>query len=325
MKGLVVAMLFVAALAVVHLMVASPLRTVVAAVLLGLSWQQVAFITHDAAHNGVVAPSGAGSFNWLAWFLGSCVFGISPGMWNEEHSVHHAITLRPCEDPQFNYLPLWLISKKELDVPGVKIDWLTRTLVSFQHYTFLPLAIVVGRFNFHLISMFWAAKLLLTAPCPRTAFTGIMDLFGMATYFLWFGLLAFQFESRWEQAAFVLTSYITVGILHLQLMLSHMATKTFTAEEERAEQFFSFQMKTTRNIDAHWYDHWFHGGLEYQIEHHLFPQLPRHNLSKVKPFVEEICRRHGIPYMSTSFSGALGEVLGDLQTLSTELVHLKMG
>ncbi|GLT54188.1 hypothetical protein SLA2020_274080 [Shorea laevis] len=49
-----------------------------------------------------------------------------------------------------------------------------------------------------------------------------------------------------------------------------------------------------------WMD-WFHGGLQFQIEHHLFPRLPRRNLRKVSPFVKELCKKHNLPYNCVSF------------------------
>jgi len=102
-------------------------------------------------------------------------------------------------------------------------------------------------------------------------------------------------------------------------MVSHLATETFTAEEEHEAQFLPFQMATTRNINTSWWDSWFHGGLQYQIEHHLFPQLPRHNLKLVKPMVQKLCTDHGIKYDTCSFSEALIEVLSDFERLSTGL------
>jgi fatty acid desaturase len=45
----------------------------------------------------------------------------------------------------------------------------------------------------------------------------------------------------------------------------------------------------------------FHGGLQYQIEHHLFPRVPRHNLGKVAALVKPFCEKHNIPYISVSF------------------------
>mmetsp|Transcript_1808 Transcript_1808/g.4418 ORF Transcript_1808/g.4418 Transcript_1808/m.4418 type:complete len:899 (-) Transcript_1808:84-2780(-) len=300
-------------------------RTIVAGVVLGLAWQQIAFLAHDADHWGITTPRVGSSLNVLSWFLASVLFGISRSMWNEEHSLHHAITLRPQEDPQFNYLPLWLISKKELDVEGTHVGFLTRTLVSVQHFTFVPVSVVVGRFNFYLISMLSAIKRSMLATSWRDFYSGVLDVFGMCLFWTWYVALVELLDTGKERALFVLMSNWTVGILHIQLVLSHLATETFTAEEERAEQFFAFQLKTSRNIDSSWYDHWFHGGLEYQIEHHLFPQLPRHNFSKVKPFIEEICRRHGVPYRSTSFSKALKDVLSDFRSLAMDVASLKMG
>ena len=68
-------------------------------------------------------------------------------------------------------------------------------------------------------------------------------------------------------------SYITAGILHVQLTVSHLATNAFTEEEEEEEQWVAHQMKTTRNIDSDWWNDWLQGGLQFQIEHHLFPQV----------------------------------------------------
>ncbi|CAE7252745.1 sld1, partial [Symbiodinium pilosum] len=300
-------------------------RTILAGMALGVAWQQIAFLAHDADHWGITTPRASSSLNPLSWFLASVLFGISRSMWNEEHSMHHAITLRPQEDPQFNYLPLWLISKKELDVAGTHVGFLTKTLVSVQHFTFLPVSVVIGRFNFYLISMLSALKRAVMATSSRELSGGVLDVLGMLTFWTWYVALVSRFDTGVERTLFVLASNWTVGILHIQLVLSHLATETFTAEEERAEQFFAFQLKTSRNIDSSWYDHWFHGGLEFQIEHHLFPQLPRHNLSKVKPMVQDICFRHGIPYRSTSFSGALRDVLSDFRGLAMDIVKLKMG
>ena len=70
-----------------------------------------------------------------------------------------------------------------------------------------------------------------------------------------------------------------------------------------------------------WLD-WFHGGLQYQIEHHLFPQLPRHNLPKVKPLVMELCKKHDIKYESVGFWYAVRYCLADFKRLSNFLADL---
>ena len=122
-----------------------------------------------------------------------------------------------------------------------------------------------------------------------------------------------------ERLLFTLVHYVAVGILHIQLLLSHLSTVQLTPAEDRALGCFRAQLAATRNITSQWYSHWFHGGLEMQIEHHLFPQLPRHMLSTVAVEVRAIAKRHGISYKETTFFEALCYCLRDLRKLSTEL------
>ncbi|GFH49046.1 delta-8 fatty acid desaturase [Chaetoceros tenuissimus] len=290
-------------------------RVLLGGAAVGLALQQIAFVAHDAGHWGITPPKAGGGINWLGWFHGVVCFGVSIEMWVDEHSGHHAMTMRPHEDPQFKYLPIFLISSKELDrfhelskVEQVLAKW----LVPFQHYTMIPISMIIGRFNLHVISLIYALKS-----------KKIYDVAGLALYFAWFGGVVSLLPTS-ERLPFVLVAYIVAGILHIQLTISHLATNSFTAEEDEKEQFFAFQCKTTRNIDSTHWDDWFHGGLQFQIEHHLFPQLPRHNLIKVKPLVEKLCKKHGIEYRTTGFFNAVKECLSDFRRLSSfigDLVH----
>mmetsp|Transcript_417 Transcript_417/g.501 ORF Transcript_417/g.501 Transcript_417/m.501 type:complete len:522 (-) Transcript_417:215-1780(-) len=281
-------------------------RTILGGLTVGLAIQQVAFVAHDAGHYGILPPKAGGGMNWLGWFHGSVCFGISIDMWSDEHSKHHAMTMRPRQDPQFNYLPFFLVSKKELskfdELSSIE-QVLARWLVPFQHLTLIPLSVIIGRFNLHAISMIHALK--------NKKFH---DVLGMFLYVAWFGSMVCTLPNE-ERIPFVLVSYMMAGVLHIQLTISHLATDAFTAEEDEHLQFFAHQCRTTRNIDSYWWDDWFHGGLQYQIEHHLFPQLPRHNLAKVQPMVKDLCAKHNIPYRSTSFTGAIGECLSDFHRM----------
>lgn len=61
------------------------------------------------------------------------------------------------------------------------------------------------------------------------------------------------------------------------------------------------QVATSLDIKTSWYDEWFHGGLQYQVEHHLFPRVPRCHLKRLQPVVQDFCRRHGIVYNIMGF------------------------
>lgn len=319
-------------------------RAIAGGSFVGLALQQIAFVAHDAGHRGIAPPPSGGGINWLGWFHGVICFGVSIEMWVDEHSAHHAYTMRPHEDPQFKYLPIFLVSPKELtsddyDTKVSKVEhYIATWLVPIQHYTLIPISVIIGRFNLHIISMIYAIK-----------HKAYHDVIGLCLYMMWFGSIVnllpttetiqsdpssisstfnhyFFNKFYGERILFVLVAYIVAGILHVQLTISHLATDSFTAEEDEQEQFFAFQCKTTRNISTsrkyYNYEDWFHGGLQYQIEHHLFPQLPRHNLHKVQPLVKELCHRHNIPYRSKPFFGAIAECLSDMKRLSSFLGDL---
>jgi len=60
--------------------------------------------------------------------------------------------------------------------------------------------------------------------------------------------------------------------------------------------FVRSQLASTRNVAGGWFNDWFTGGLNRQIEHHLFPTLPRHNLHKAQKLVVALCSKHGLFY-----------------------------
>jgi fatty acid desaturase len=57
---------------------------------------------------------------------------------------------------------------------------------------------------------------------------------------------------------------------------------------------------------------WTLGGLNYQIEHHLFPSMPRPNLRLAKPVVEQFCNERGVRYVETGLLDSYGQVLRHL-------------
>ena len=53
---------------------------------------------------------------------------------------------------------------------------------------------------------------------------------------------------------------------------------------------------STRDIKSSLFNNWFSGGLNRQIEHHLFPSIPRHNLHLVTQPVMDLCAKHGLVF-----------------------------
>jgi fatty acid desaturase len=65
------------------------------------------------------------------------------------------------------------------------------------------------------------------------------------------------------------------------------------------------------------------GGLNYQIEHHLFPSMPRHNFHKIQAKVQEICEKHNVKYHVTDFMSGTKEIMQRLQHVSEYAIKAK--
>ena len=68
--------------------------------------------------------------------------------------------------------------------------------------------------------------------------------------------------------------------------------------------FLRRQVLMSRNVRGGWLTNFALGGLNYQIEHHLFPSMPRPNLRRAQPIVRAFCARNKVSYTETSLIGA---------------------
>jgi len=91
--------------------------------------------------------------------------------------------------------------------------------------------------------------------------------------------------------------------------MNHYACEQFTKYDGKEADYLKLQLHGTKNIDPSIWMDWLAGGLNYQIEHHLFPSIPRHRLSKLKPIVENFCKEHQLPYFSYNYTTCLTSIL----------------
>merc|ERR1712037_396329 len=94
-----------------------------------------------------------------------------------------------------------------------------------------------------------------------------------------------------------------MGLHYRKLVISHWAMETYHnhAYNDATDEWYITQLKTTMDVDTHPLLDFVHIGLQFQIEHHLFPRLPRHNLRKARVMVKAICKKHGIHYHEPGF------------------------
>ncbi|KAJ3555211.1 hypothetical protein NPX13_g10404 [Xylaria arbuscula] len=81
-------------------------------------------------------------------------------------------------------------------------------------------------------------------------------------------------------------------------------------------------LRTTMDIDCPAWLDFFHGGLQFQVIHHLFPRIPRHNLRRTQKLVQEFCDDVGIPYALYGFVDGNKMVVGTLAEVSRQAAIL---
>ena len=292
---------------------------------LGLFWHQLVFTAHDAGHMGITHDFTIDTVIGIviADFLG----GLSLGWWKRSHNVHHIVTNSPEHDPDIEHMPFFAISHRFFDSLKstyydrvMEYDAFAKFAVRRQKYLYYPI-LALGRFNLYRLS--WEYLILGLGPRKGPAWWHRwFEIAGQIFFWTWFGygVLYKCIPTAGDRFLFVMISHMVTGILHVQITLSHFAMST--ADLGIHESFPQRMLRTTMDVECpEWLD-FFHGGLQFQAIHHLYPRIPRHNLRKTQKLVQEFCREVGIPYALYGFVDGNKEVIGRLGDIGRQAAIL---
>jgi fatty acid desaturase len=117
---------------------------------------------------------------------------------------------------------------------------------------------------------------------------------------------------------FFLTVFVTLyivlsGWLAFGFITNHLGCEVFEKDESEDLSWMELQMRTSRSLSGGAFIHWFYGGLNTQIEHHLFPKAPRFNLLKVQQMTKEFAKKHNIKYFETTPIEAYVQINNELK------------
>ncbi|KAJ3709363.1 hypothetical protein LUZ61_013068 [Rhynchospora tenuis] len=265
---------------------------------MGAAWIQSGWLGHDSGHYRPF-PSLPRLNRILQLLSGNCLAGISIAWWKRNHNAHHIACNSLNHDPDLQHMPFFAVSSRLFSSINsyfydrtMQFDSLSKFLISHQHLTFYP---VMG---FARINLFAQSIILLLTKndIPDRA----MEILGVLFFWLWYPLLVSCLPNWPDRIAFVVASFNVTGIQHVQFCLNHFSSQVYLGAPG-GNDWFEKQTMGTLNISCSPSMDWFHGGLQFQVEHHLFPRLPRCHLRKVSPFVKELCKKHNLPYDIASF------------------------
>jgi fatty acid desaturase len=278
---------FVGAWVVFALLGDSWLQLVVAAVL-AVVLAQFGFLGHDAAHRQIFA-----SHRWNEWtarVVSGLFTGLSYGWWLSKHNRHHANPNKEGADPDlapgaFAFTPAAAQGRRGL--AGRVARW--------QGYYFFPLLLLEGlALHVSSVQTIMRSERLKHRWC-EAAF--------IATRLGGYLAVLVVFLPPGKAAAFLGVQMGLFGLLLGGAFAPNHTGMPIVAPNEKID-FLRRQVLMSRNIRGGWPTNMALGGLNYQIEHHLFPSMPRPNLRRAQPIVRAFCARHQITYTETSLLDA---------------------
>jgi fatty acid desaturase len=269
---------------------------------LAVVFTQLAFIGHDAGHRQLFRSRRANDLVGLAH--ANLLVGVSFDWWVDKHNAHHTNPNHEDLDPDISITALAFTTDQANAKHG-----LVRLIARYQAWLFFPLLLLEAA-HLHLAS----AKAILKGSGRANTIQGLLLLIHTAAYL---GAVVWVLSPP-QAIAFVVVHQGLFGLyLGCSFAPNHKGMPTLTKAEQL--DFLRRQVLTSRNVRGSRVVDWVLGGLNYQIEHHLFPNMPRPNLRWAQPLVRAFCTQHSLPHVEASLFGSYAEALRHLHDVGTPL------
>ena len=267
------------------------------AAVLGIVFTQYAFLGHEAAHRQVFESGKANELSGR--ILADFFVGMSYSWWMNKHTRHHGNPNTVGKDPDIE--PDFIVfQEKDAAVLTGPAAWLTRR----QAWLFFPALLLEGiNLHIHAFKTVFSLGKKVDNRAAEIVLLLVRNLGYLAAVFLILDLgMAFAFVGV-QLAIFGLYMGASFAPNHKGMPLLPRDSKV---------DFLRRQVLTSRNIKGGWYMNIFMGGLNYQIEHHLFPSMPRPSLKRAREIVKEYCESKDILYTEARLTESYGIVIAYL-------------
>lgn len=297
LSGAVVAM---AGLVAAVVLVGDSWWQVVVAVVAAVVLTQVAFLGHDAAHRQIFASGRANT--WASLVLANLFVGLSHGWWQHKHTRHHANPNKVGTDPDIDMKVLSFtpeqIARRE--------SALSRWYLARQGFFFFPLLLLEG------VALHVAAvrRVLSREPLERRG----VEIALLTVRLVGAPALVLAVMSPLKALVVAVVQLALFGFYMGASFAPNHKGMPLLPKDARVD-FLRRQVLTSRNIrGGRWVDVLM-GGLNHQVEHHLFPSMPRATLRRAQPIVRAYCEARGIPYAQVSLVRSYRMIVDHLNTV----------
>ena len=273
------------------------------AAFLGAVFTQLGLIGHDAGHQQI---SSSAKWNDRIGLMVGLLMASVPSWWHDKHNVrHHSNPNRIGEDGDIDVSVFAFSIGRAFEKTGFP-----KAMVRYQAFMFFPI-LILSSISFLFAGIHYALT-------GRQLKYGVVEpLLVVAHLVIYFGLL-FTFLEPLQAVLFIAVHQAVEG-LYMGSVFAPNHKGMPVLEQDAPMGFLRQQVTTSRDVKAHPITDFIYGGLNYQIEHHLFPNMPRNNLKKAQPLVRKFCLARSIPYHETSVMQSHREILGFMHKMSAPL------
>jgi fatty acid desaturase len=292
-------LLFAVGMSLPFLLAPSLPALIVSALAIGFGSVQIALIGHDAGHLAVfksMRPNFAlGSVCW------SLTLGISFRYWQDRHNRHHTHTNDGSADPDLQWAGLVAYSEVVASARPNRSAWLTRyqAILGPLYTLFLPFAFRVEGWQFTLRQLQGA----------RRAIEGSLMVLSTVAWLLPVAALGW-----WWLEVFVLSQSVAGLYLALVIAPNHKGMPMWPPGTTLS--FLERQVLSSRNVAPNPVWDFVFGGLNYQVEHHLFPTMPRVHFSRARRLVMPFCVAHDLHYEEMGALASYRLVVAELRRVA---------
>ena len=272
------------------------------AILMAFVFGQIGFVGHDAGHRQAFRKPKSNDL--VGMIHTNLLLGMSFSWWLDKHNKHHANPNEHGSDPDIDIPVLAFSEEDALEKRG-----LFRFLVKHQAIFFFPL-LLLQAVSLHLGSI---GFLLRNKPRYR-----VLEITLLAAHaVLYVGVIIAALGVGYG-LLFIVVQQALFGF-YLASVFAPNHKGMLVVESGNELGFMLKQVLTARNVHPHPLTDFWYGGLNYQIEHHLFPTLARNKLREAHVIIKRFCEEHEISYYQTSMVGSYREIIAYLHEVSAPL------
>ncbi len=289
--------LVLAAFVLVFIWIGESWWQLVTAAVLAVVLTQVAMLGHDAAHRQIFR---SGRWNdWTSLIIGNLFVGMSYGWWQHKHTRHHANPNKIGTDPDIE-LPVISFTPDQADRRRASRSGALGWMMAHQGVFFFPILLLEG-LSLHASSV---RRVFSPEPLRRRA----VEIAFIAVRLIGYVLLVFLVLSPGIAFAFLGVQLGLFGVyMGMSFAPNHKGMPLVPADVK--VDFLRRQVLLSRNVRGSRVLDTVMGGLNYQIEHHLFPSMPRPHLRAASRMIAPYCRDHGVAYTETGLWQSYGIVI----------------